>query len=86
MAEGDDKKYVGLGGASWRAKPSYQTYEFDCPICHWYGYERVQIPGRDGHLRDTSLYRCALCTVTFTHPQNFSADRGRQSSDEKVKP
>ena len=70
----DDKKYLGTAGGS-----SYpvcnQEHRFDCPICHTQVYERVKVPGKDGQLRETSLFRCSVCTVTFTDADCFSADR-----------
>lgn len=74
VAEDEKKMYLGHGAAI-RGKPSFQDHEFDCPVCHWYTYDKVKVPGRDGQLRETTLYRCGLCTATFTDPQQFSSDR-----------
>ena len=51
---------------------------FKCPMCESTTYAVLQVKRPDGHYRDTSLFKCSLCSVVFHDAIAFT--RGKEAA------
>jgi uncharacterized C2H2 Zn-finger protein len=57
---------------------------FKCPMCESTSYSVVQVRQRDGHYKDTSLFKCSRCSVVFHDPEAFTNGKNGPNGRMKI--